>query len=113
SPSFPQDGPPCQVCDRPSTFGRASASNPNGNAHRPFYKCKNCDKFITWADLGGVLADNPACDCAVGVSGRRPGAVLPSRTTVTGNRATSGPGRVFYTCAEARCDFWQWRAGDD
>ncbi|KAM7187593.1 hypothetical protein V8F33_011149 [Rhypophila sp. PSN 637] len=110
SPSFPQEGAPCQVCDQSSTFGRVSASNPNGNAHRPFYKCIKCDKFITWADLGGVLADNPECDCAVGV-GRR--AVLPSRMTATGKRAASGPGRVFYTCAEARCDFWQWRAGDD
>ena len=52
--SFPEHGPLCLACRRPSTFGRVSSSNTNGNARRPFYRCTHCDKWVTWADMRAV-----------------------------------------------------------
>ncbi|KAM7201788.1 hypothetical protein V8F20_004749 [Naviculisporaceae sp. PSN 640] len=109
SPIFPVKGPPCQMCNRPSKFGRVSAQNPNGNAHRPYYKCWACNHWTTWADLRGVAGqgENPPCECSLDAGGFGVGR-LPSRMSVTGKRAISGPGKVFFTCAEGRCGFYEW-----
>lgn len=111
SPVFPLKGPPCQICDQPSTFGQVSAQNPNGNAYRPYYKCWGCGQWTTWADLRGVSGrgENPGCECGKDVGGVGIGR-LPSRMNITGKRAAKGPGKIFFTCAEGRCCFFEWAA---
>ncbi|GAB1316520.1 GRF-type domain-containing protein [Madurella fahalii] len=95
--AFPMRGPPCLACRRPSSFGRVSPSNTNGNALRPYYRCGPCNRWVTWADMRGVRDTNVACACGV-----------PSRECITGRRALCGPGKRFWVCVEGRCRFMRW-----
>lgn len=95
---LPQAGPPCQNCHHPSVLQWVIRGNPNGNGHRPFYRCLPCKAFTTWGDVRGVKPGNQLCDCG-----------KPSRESVTGRRCRSGVGLVYWSCAETKCRFFVWK----
>ncbi|KAK3379671.1 hypothetical protein B0T24DRAFT_511251, partial [Lasiosphaeria ovina] len=70
-------------------------NNPNGNIRRPYYKCTPCNNWLTWADVVGVDEGNAPCYCKT-----------PSRVSVTGVNARSGPGRRYRSCATGLCGYW-------
>lgn len=60
----PPDEPPiCFRCDGPSKKLITRTSNRNGNAGRPYYKCRFCDEFLAFADDRGNDPANPLCYC--------------------------------------------------
>lgn len=70
------------------------ASNRNGNAGRPYYKCVPCDKFLVFADNRGNDPTNPLCECG-----------LESKRQVAGKERKTSRG-IFYVCRKGVCDFY-------
>lgn len=70
------------------------ASNRNGNAGRPYYKCVPCDKFLVFADNRGNDPTNPPCMCG-----------LASKRQVAGKERKTSRG-LFYVCRKGACDFY-------
>ncbi len=99
TPDLPKDGPPCKKCRRvPTKLCWVGPNNQNGNAGRPYYKCaaEGCNDWLTWADMRGVNG-NELCDCG-----------FTTRLCVTTERASSGPGLVFYKCYQGTCNIFGW-----
>jgi hypothetical protein len=88
----------CKKCGSEGTNSITREGRRTGNGGRPFSRCEQ-HGFIGWLDNRGIHADNPVCDC-----GR------PSRRGVAGPEKGR---RIFLTCAEGRCEFYQQeRRGD-
>lgn len=82
----------CKKCGLEAVMQSTKPDNRNGNSGRPFLQCPQHGN-IRWLDKRGIHADNPICDC--GRSSRR-------------NVAGPEKGRkLYFTCAEAECGFWQ------
>lgn len=101
--NWPVDAPPpqCRQCDSDDqllTFDICVPSNPNGNAGRPYIKCRRCSEshgFITFADKRGILPDNPKCYCD-----------KPSRLQAAGLHVKGPPRGLHFVCAWCHCRYW-------
>ena len=91
-PRIPPTPPNCPSCLQITTLFTVHYKNRNGNAGRPYYKCLPCQKFCCFADARGLDPANPICHC-----GR------PSRR---GKTTMAKGGKTFYTCSQAKCDFY-------
>lgn len=87
--------PICPLCGGEPKYFITRRSNRNGNAKRPYYKCLECNKFVTFADERGINANNPVCDCD-----------HPSRMQVAG-KSSATPRGLHYVCVVGRCDFFE------
>jgi hypothetical protein len=97
-PIFPLAQPPtCLKCRHPGDLVPAARlNNPAGNAGRPYYICSRgrrgrhgSNKWITFNDNIGIIANNPRCDCGY--------------TSRLSNRR-DGDGQ-FYACPVGGCRF--------
>lgn len=94
----PQPQATCHNCNRPATLRITSPRNPNGNAGRPYFACRTCQRessWVCWADTRGIEPTNPCCDCD-----------LPSRQDRIGSNKGCMAGRGFWTCSTGRCGFY-------
>lgn len=105
----------------PKIRSECPATNPNGNAYRPYYICIKCKKapspptparktrqghskgWITWDDAIGIHPDNPRCDC--------PGGWVARQDRGGENGFYQGGG--FWTCATGRCAYLSFRLDGD
>ena len=108
-PHFPLSPKPrCRRCGwQPKFRNIVKATNPNGNAGRPYYICVLCKKrstqgvgdhytgWIAWDDDCGMSIDNPKCHCGIA-----------SRQDKAGADALIIPNLGFWTCATGRCDYF-------
>ena len=100
-PRFPRlSAPICRHCGGRSTPLHVGPFNPNGNAHRPFFRCNSirCQQlegegFIAWDDNIGVHGNNPRCDCGI-----------PSRQDRAGIYSPIA-GQMFWRCADGTCRY--------
>ena len=107
-PHFPLSPKPrCRRCGwQPKFRNIVKATNPNGNAGRPYYICVLCKKrstqgvgdhytgWITWDDDRGMSSDNPKCHCGIA-----------SRQDKAGSD-TDIPNLGFWTCGTGSCDYY-------
>lgn len=93
--------PICKSCAKKSSLLIVGPRNQNGNAGRPYYKCKPCDNFITFADDRGTKLDGPLCDCRE-----------PSRLQLNGRDRTPAFG-LHCVCKYGACDFYRAIVGKD
>lgn len=92
----PEEEPPtCLRCNRAGEFLITRASNRNGNAQRPYYKCIPCRKFLRFNDDRGNDPSNPHCFC--GVSSKRQVAALTRRV----------PRGLHFICRLGDCNFYK------
>ncbi|KLU89434.1 hypothetical protein MAPG_08405 [Magnaporthiopsis poae ATCC 64411] len=95
--------PTCRHCDGPTEAHTVKLDNCNYNAGRPYYRCRPCDSFSTFADDLGVQLGNPRCRCD-----------LPSRQQLAGLEETKTvPRGLHYVCMIGRCDFREQRKDDN
>ncbi|KAL8407729.1 hypothetical protein RB594_006534 [Gaeumannomyces avenae] len=88
--------PACVNCRQRTKRFITRASNRNGNAGRPYYKCVPCRKFACFDDERGNDDRNPPCDeCG-----------YPSKRQAAG-RDTKVPGGIHYVCSQGTCDFYK------
>ena len=87
--------PTCLYCGLSTHRTRANPSNPNGNAHRPYYYCKYCNEFSCFADMRGIHLENPICDCPRSI---------PSRLQFAGQDKAI-PRALHYRCAVGGCSY--------
>ncbi|KAK1994447.1 hypothetical protein LX36DRAFT_541431, partial [Colletotrichum falcatum] len=93
--------PACLGCGALTWLQIVRASNPKGNAGRPYYKCPQCGKFSCFADHRGCHPNNPLCACYV-----------PSRMQVAGPDRTP-PRGLHYVCRWGNCDFYSPRYNEN
>lgn len=89
--------PNCLACGSQTNRHVTHWDNANGNAYRPYFKCKTsaCKKFACFGDMRGIHANNPACDCG-----------LPSRFQL-GMKDETFPGALHWRCAVGGCHYFQ------
>lgn len=95
---FPTESPKlcCPLCGRRgSNIVKlvTRRSNRNGNANRPYLKCLDCRKFMTFTDSRGDHTVNRICCCH-----------KPSRIQVSSLQKGR---RLHYVCSTGQCDFWE------
>ncbi|GAW25178.1 hypothetical protein SAMD00023353_0203280 [Rosellinia necatrix] len=90
----PEEPPSCYRCGGVSELSVTRSSNRNGNAGRPFYKCRSCGKFLVFNDNRGNDPTNPECNCG-----------SSSKRQVSG-RSKTVAGRLHYVCRLGTCDFF-------
>lgn len=93
--------PICKSCGKTSSLLITWPRNQNGNAGRPYYKCKPCDNFITFADDRGTKLDSPLCECG-----------KPSRLQLNGRDRKPAFG-LHCVCKYGACDFYRVIVGKD
>ncbi|KAI1923743.1 hypothetical protein LOZ65_003193, partial [Ophidiomyces ophidiicola] len=94
TPGAPETAPKCYLCGRKGVLKITRASNRNGNAGRPYYKCLPCNKFLTFNDLRGNDPKNPQCFC--GTSSKLQISGLDKKV----------PRGLHYVCRLGRCGFY-------
>lgn len=93
-----QSAPACLECGCFMFNYNCSKKNPLGNAGRPCYICKNCNKFSCFGDMRGIHMNNPPCYCE---------GLLFSRLQISGsNNQQIFPSALHYTCAVGGCNFF-------
>lgn len=70
--------------------------NPNGNALRPYVKCIDCNKFVTWLDKRGIDDTCPACCCK-----------KLCRRQVAGKYGNKSPRALHYVCSLGICNYYE------
>ncbi|KAK0732316.1 hypothetical protein B0H67DRAFT_469510, partial [Lasiosphaeris hirsuta] len=70
------------------------AGNRNRNAVRPFYKCTDCTKFLSFWDSRGYDPSHPLCRCGV-----------PSRMQPAGS-GRRVPRGLHLVCSLSACDLY-------
>jgi len=71
------------------------ASNRNGNAGRPYFKCLACRKFLVFDDRRGNAPANPPCVCGVS-----------SKAQLSGRLNRRAPRAKHFVCRLGRCNFY-------
>ena len=89
--------PICRECYCRTSRHITRASNRNGNAGRPYYKCDQCNKFHCFDDDRGNDPRNPRCLCQVA-----------SRQQVAGPEKAI-PRGLHYVCRSGQCNFYTVR----
>ena len=93
-PQFPLRTPPaCLTCGQPCSREIVQANNPNGNAGRWFYTCKNGEhgrELSCFDDRQGIANGNPQCWC--GFTSRRVRNKGPTES-------------YFYSCPAGSCRY--------
>lgn len=96
--------PKCIECGRQCAYRVTNGDNPNGNAGRPYYKCRYCGEFNGFVDDRGISPGNPRCDCGI-----------PSRRQAAGEHKQV-PRGLHYVCGSLdgrKCVFYERMMGND
>jgi hypothetical protein len=101
-----RNGPFCSRCHSSTVLHYVRWDNPNGNAGRPYYRCRkaSCGKFAAFGDTRGIhnslhFGQNVFCYC--------PSHNLP-RLQVAG-QGKKNPGILHWVCATGRCGLYaEW-----
>lgn len=84
----------CRLCGLPGDEFVTGASNPNGNAGRPYFRCGPCNKFLSFSDTRGNDPNNLHCDCGL------------SRRLQVAGLDREVPRGAHYVCRVGRCGFF-------
>lgn len=95
--------PRCRHCGEPTELRYGKPWNENGNEGRPYYICSCVPQktFSCFADMRGVLMENPTCFCDQGMQFSRRGIQNPEPGMPWSLRP------IFYTCATGGCSFYE------
>ncbi|RAK73777.1 uncharacterized protein BO72DRAFT_224185 [Aspergillus fijiensis CBS 313.89] len=89
-----RESPPRLFANEPHCCGspmlrRETRKTNNGNLHRPFYRCDDCE-YMVFDDWEGIRVGNPECAC------------MPAK--ISRGQIEQGKAYVF-RCARGECDF--------
>ncbi|KAI0882096.1 uncharacterized protein GGS22DRAFT_47745 [Annulohypoxylon maeteangense] len=87
----------CPKCEHKQVCSvlRCAPDNPNENEDRPYFKCRFCPDFLTFADDRGINEDNPPCDCG-----------NPCRLQISTGGDGKPWGQLHLVCRVGACGFY-------